>query len=474
MNKWDSRKGGFVLPLNPGGQGIGPQTGRWYQSVSSTGEELVGCWEPADGATRFELNGIPLPREGFFSEIHNAVTPGGSPILCESQGGWEEAIWIHTSRGWVAKPVGLGNVCWAALGSLVSRIQRCDAIVPDRRRLEVRAITDSGLALGTALHLSEQGELLEPTVSEQALFLPVAPSAAEIYMFSGHDGDVVNFSVAIGSDLHCEWRLKNPEAQLGLFAAGKTSAWGGSAIGTDVRFRAGGEGSPNVSGHIRAQFPGRNSVELWVEGARVWEKPIEVVEIRPRSAWGAEPAKVEKLEGMPSVNCVTLHHTASNEFGSREVLNIQKHHTAWGFYYIGGKSWGDIGYHFLLDPSDPDPQAPVALYEGRQLEGLGLSGGPWTKASAVLMKNTVAGINVSMLGNYHTLEETFTALRAKRAEKVLSALFLRYALSGEMLRTHRGLASLEPVLEPTVCPGWQVFTYLTPNGMRKALRDNLE
>jgi hypothetical protein len=474
MNKWDVQTGGFVMPLTPNGQGIGPQTGRWFQSVSSTGQELVGCWDPTRGVTRFELNGQPVPGDGSFSQVHNAVTPGGSPILSESQGGWQEALWIYAGGEWVAKPVGQGSVCWAALGSLVSRIQRSDAVVPENRRLEVRAITDSGIALGTALHLDEQGELLEPLVYEQALFLPVAPSASEVYMFSGHDGDVVKLSAAAGSDLHCEWRLQDSGTQLGSFTAGDTSAWGSSAVGTTALFRAGREGSPDVSGHNRAQFPGRNSLELWVEGMRIWEKPIEVVGIKPRSAWGAEPAKVEKLEGMPAINCVTLHHTASNKFGSAEVLNIQKHHTAWGFYYLGGKSWGDIGYHFLLDPSDPDPQAPVSLYEGRPLEGLGLSGGPWTKASAVLMKNTAAGINVSMMGNYHTLEETFTALRAKRAEKVLSALFLRYALPGEMLRTHRGLASLEPVLEPTVCPGWQVFTHLTPNGMRKAVRDNLE
>jgi hypothetical protein len=215
-------------------------------------------------------------------------------------------------------------------------------------------------------------------------------------------------------------------------------------------------------------------LELWIEGERVWEKPVEVVEIKPRSFWGATQAKVNQLEGIASVKCVTLHHTAGNNFGSREVFNIQKRHTDWGFYFIGGRNWADIGYHFLLDPSDPDPQAPVALYEGRQLEGLSLSGGPWTKASAVLMKNTNAGINITIMGDYHKLAETFSALRAKRAEKVLSALFLRYAISGEMLRTHRGLASTPPVVEPTVCPGWQVITYLTPNGMRKAIRDNLD
>jgi hypothetical protein len=474
MNKWDTRKGGFVLPLAPDGRGIGQGNDGWYQSVSSSGQELVAYWNPAQGGTRFELNGVPIGVDGYFSQVHNPVTPAGSPILLESMGAWQRALWVRTDRGWTAKLVGVGDVCWASLGSLASRIQRSDAVVPKDRRLEVRAITDSGIALGTAFHLDEHGELLEPLVYEQALFVPVAPSASEVYMFSGHDGDVLKLSAAEGSDLRCEWRLKDPGTPLGQFAAVDSVAWSGSTEGTTARFRTGRQGRPDISGSSRAQYPGRNHLELWIEGGRVWEKPVEVIEIKPRAFWGAVPAKVEKLEGMSSVKCVTLHHTANNSFGVKEVFSIQKRHTAWGFYFLGGRSWGDIGYHFLLDPSDPDPQAPVALYEGRQLEGLGLSGGPWTKASAVLMKNTNAGINLTMLGDYHTLKETFTELRAKRAEKVLTALFLRYAISGEMLRTHRGLASTQPVLEPTVCPGWQVITYLTPNGMRKTIRENLE
>lgn len=474
MNKWDTRKGGFVLPFAPDGRGIGRDDEGWYQSVSSTGLELVAYREPKQGVTRFELNGVPISVAGYFSQVHNPVTSGGSPILLESTGDWQRALWFRAGGGWIAKPVGFGNVCWAPLGSLAGRIQRSDAVVPKDRRLEVRAITDSGIALGTAFHLNDQGELLEPLVYEQALFLPVAPSAPEVYMFSGHNGDVVKLSAAEGSDLHCLWRLKDPGTPLGLFASPDSAAWSGSAEGNTARFRAGCDGRPEISGSSRSQYPGRNHLELWIEGERVWEKPLEVIEIKPRAFWGAVPAKIEKLEGMSSVKCVTLHHTANDGFGIKEVFSIQKRHTAWGFYFLGGRSWGDIGYHFLLDPSDPDPQAPVALYEGRQLEGLGLSGGPWTKASAVLMKNTNAGINLTMLGDYHTLKEKFTELHAKRAEKVLTALFLRYAISGEMLRTHRGLASIPPVLEPTVCPGWQVITYLTPNGLRKAIRENLE
>jgi hypothetical protein len=474
MNKWSLQKGGFVTAFNTGAEGIGQQGSRWYQSISSSGQELVGCWEPALGRTQFELNGVKIEGDGYFSEVHNPLTPGGTPILHESSGGWREALWIYSGRRWSPKPVGFGDVCWAPLGSLASRIQRSDAVVPADRRLEVRAITDSGLALGTAFHLDEAGELQQPLVSEQALFVPITPSAPEVYLFSGHERDVVKLSAAVQSDLHCEWRMKAAGPVLGQLASEESAAWGSVAFGTTARFRAGMEGSPNIAGHSRSQSPGRNTLELWVEGVRVLEKPIEVVEIKPRAFWGATPAKVEKLEGMKAPNCVTLHHSAGTDFGSKEVLHIQKRHTSWGFFFLGGKHWGDIGYHFLLDPSDPHPEAPVSLFEGRQLEGLGLSGGPWTKASAVMLKNTAAGINLSILGNYHTLKETFTATHAKRTEKVLTALFLRYDIAGEMLRTHRGLASLEPVHEPTVCPGWQVINYLTPDGMRRAVRENLE
>jgi hypothetical protein len=474
MNKWSTKEGGFATPLKPNGGGIGQQNGCWYQSISSSGQELVGRWNTGQGRPEFELNGVRIEGDGYFSEVHNPLNPGGTPILYESSNGWKEALWVYSAGRWLPKPVGFGDVRWASLGSLASRIQRTDAVVPANRRLEVRAITDSGLALGIAFHLDEEGDMLQPPVYAQALFIPVTPSAPEVYMFSGHERDVVRLSAAEGSDLHCEWRMQSTSPELGQFAAGDSSAWGSFAIGTTAKFRAGTAGRPNIAGHSRSQSPGRNKMELWIEGIRVLEKPLEIVEIKPRSFWGAEPAQVDKLEGMGAPNCVTLHHTANNKFGVNEVRNIQKHHTDWGFYFIGGRGWGDIGYHFLLDPSDPNPEAPVCLFEGRQLEGLGLSGGPWTKASAVKMKNTAAGINLTMLGHYHTLEETFSEIRAKRAEKVLTALFLRYGIAGKMLRTHRGLASLDPVLEPTVCPGWQVITYLTPEGMRKTVRENLE
>jgi hypothetical protein len=211
MNKWNVRRGGFATPLTLGGAGIGQRGNRWYQHISSNGEELVGFWEPVLGRTQFELNGERIGGDAFFSEVHNSVIPGGKPLLHEASGGWNEALWIYSGGRWMPKPVGFGDVRWASLGSLASRIQRTDAAVPADRRLEVRAITDSGLALGTAFHLDEEGELLQPLAYEQALFIPVTPSADAVYMFSGHDRDVVRLSAGEGSDLRCEWRLKESE-----------------------------------------------------------------------------------------------------------------------------------------------------------------------------------------------------------------------------------------------------------------------
>jgi hypothetical protein len=141
--------------------------------------------------------------------------------------------------------------------------------------------------------------------------------------------------------------------------------------------------------------------------------------------------------------------------------------------------WGDIGYHFVLDPSnDLDPNA-VHLYEGRQLEGLGLPGGQYTVPSAVLNKNTLSGIDICVLGNYETEslrswakgDETFSETRRRKLEMVLTALSFRYQTPAALTATypappvtspsisyHQQLAAQQPVSETTECPGNTVIS----------------
>jgi hypothetical protein len=104
---------------------------------------------------------------------------------------------------------------------------------------------------------------------------------------------------------------------------------------------------------------------------------IRALGIVPREDWRARAPRNGACNRDRRVrDRFSLHHSETPaDRPMTRIRGMQDYHL--------GKGWCDIGYHFLLDPSDPDPTAPVALYEGRQLEGLGLSGGPWTKASAV-------------------------------------------------------------------------------------------
>jgi hypothetical protein len=190
------------------------------------------------------------------------------------------------------------------------------------------------------------------------------------------------------------------------------------------------------------------------------------------------------MSGMSGINQLTVHHSSRESFGTAEILRIQQEHmgllnnSGW-FLLHPHAAWGDIGYHFIIDPSNDSDPNTVLIYEGRQLEGLGLSGGQYTVPSAVLNKNTQSGIDICMLGNYQTGSfsswmkgsETFSETRRKKLEMVLTALSFRYKTSADdpllyppttpPISYHQQLAAQPPVYETTDCPGNSVISTMS-------------
>ena len=162
-----------------------------------------------------------------------------------------------------------------------------------------------------------------------------------------------------------------------------------------------------------------------VAGDVCWEKPLEVLPIVSRGVWGAASPVLSEFEGMARLNALTVHHSSREAFGVEEIVRIQSLHMAKGFYTFFHPKWADIGYHFFLDASKEDEAYPGVIFEGRKLEGLGLPGGPYTKGSGVLKKNTQAGLHLCVLGNYDRKGESFTSLRARRLAHTVSALCRR-------------------------------------------------
>ena len=136
-------------------------------------------------------------------------------------------------------------------------------------------------------------------------------------------------------------------------------------------------------------------------------------------------------------------------------------------YHMQKKGFSDIAYHFLIGLDG-------TIYEGRQLEGLGLPEGPFTKGSHVEENNTNAGIGLCIIGDY---ERNFRFLifgqgqsfhRQSTVENVCTALCRRYGLSASQLSYHKQMALPQ---FPTECPGKRVIQVFPD--IQKNVGDNL-
>jgi hypothetical protein len=259
----------------------------------------------------------------------------------------------------------------------------------------------------------------------QLRVLDVYPKAQTIYMFAGHTNDIVHLDVR-PSNTDYVWSLASGSPTVGTFATPSNSLC-----------------------QFLASTTGNNSLSLRCGGVQVWTKSLEVIPISPRSAWGAHAPNLADLEGMTSVSRITVHHSSDTASGTNEVHRIQDYHMSnWPYIWPLGKDYADIGYHYL-QAQDSE------IFEGRQLEGLSLAGGPYTKASQVESNNTAAGIGFCLMADYESAGGTsFMATRQLALEKALTALCRRHTLTGASISYHQAMDLSTPL---TACPGTNVI-----------------
>ena len=334
--------------------------------------------------------------------------------------------WLHFPRGELCLPTGLSGFA-------------------------LKSINKNGF-------IAALGKPDDATAFHALLLVPVAVSCPELYMFSAHSGDKVDLCKV--SAITCEWKLKTAVPAIGAFDHPTDSACSFSATA-----------------------PGKNTIQLVVGGKVAWEKPTEVLDLKSRAAWGAEPVDMSGMSGvmrdppgtgtpLTSILGLTYHHAGNTGDGIAEIQHIQQEHKAEGIPYSfpikfgGHENWGDIGYHFVMAKDG-------TVYEARQLEAApGSPGGPYTLGADVYGKNTAAGIGICMLGNYNT--EAFTAAHQKDLEKAITAICRRYKLTSNRITYHKALRNSPPVVsdKDTDCPGTNVI--LKANEMRDHIFQNLQ
>lgn len=150
----------------------------------------------------------------------------------------------------------------------------------------------------------------------------------------------------------------------------------------------------------------------------------------PRQAWGARRPVPRNMDAMGKATRMTIHHSAilaqsSERSTVAAIQSIQREH-------MEGRDFGDIGYHWLIDPAG-------RIWAGRdpRYQGAHSTGG-----------NNVGNLGICLLGNFipGSAGQRPTPAQNQALRELLLELAREYRIGSSHILTHREL-------RPTDCPG---------------------
>lgn len=155
-----------------------------------------------------------------------------------------------------------------------------------------------------------------------------------------------------------------------------------------------------------------------------------------RSTWAARPARTAKMDPLRGTWArATVHHSADTLSSSRsggsfahsvEILRrIQRYHMD-----EPSLAWGDIGYHFIIDPAG-------RLFEGRRLDWQGAHAGG---------DNNIQNIGICVLGDFSAKSSSPTPAALKSLDLLLNHLRKEYRFPASRVKNHHDY-------KVTECPG---------------------
>jgi hypothetical protein len=153
--------------------------------------------------------------------------------------------------------------------------------------------------------------------------------------------------------------------------------------------------------------------------------------VQPRSAWNARAADRANVEPMTPIRRLTVHHSALYFRDTRpatcaaQIQLIQNDH-------MRNRGYGDIGYHFLIDPAG-------RIWQGRELR--------WQGAHAS-GRNNVGNVGICVLGNFVRGRNGHgpTAAQVQSLRLLTRAVMQRYGFGPDGIYCHSDLKA-------TDCPG---------------------
>ncbi|MCB9887367.1 MAG: N-acetylmuramoyl-L-alanine amidase [Planctomycetes bacterium] len=162
------------------------------------------------------------------------------------------------------------------------------------------------------------------------------------------------------------------------------------------------------------------------------------LQIQSRARWRPMAPRRSNLEPLGTPRRITIHHSALYFRDTRVATSIaqlqviQRDH-------MQNRDYGDIGYHFLIDPAG-------RVWEGRELKYQG------AHASGA---NNVQNIGVCLLGNFvrGSAGQGPTPQQVAAMRELVTTMMQRYHFGPEGLHVHNDFKATEcpgPLLEPVV------------------------
>ena len=156
--------------------------------------------------------------------------------------------------------------------------------------------------------------------------------------------------------------------------------------------------------------------------------------VQRRSAWATAKPIPRRMDRMRPVRRITIHHDGmppvalnSRSDVSARIDQIRKSHQQRG--------WGDIGYHFVVDPRGE-------VWEARPLSWQG----------AHVANQNPGNLGVLVLGNFQVQQPSSTQLDT--LDRFVAAQMNHYGVTLSSVHTHQELA-------PTQCPGRSLQQHMT-------------
>ena len=155
--------------------------------------------------------------------------------------------------------------------------------------------------------------------------------------------------------------------------------------------------------------------------------------VESRLLWAKGRPVPSLMDRMLPIKYITIHHDGMNPFhgtGAAEcaarVELIRRAHR--------NRGWGDIGYHYAIDPAG-------RVWQCREL----------TWQGAHVKNQNQGNLGILVMGNYD--QQSLTVVQQRAVQEFISSQMRQYGVHASRVHTHQELA-------PTACPGRSLQAYM--------------